>query len=147
MDIIKKYYDENMKTVKKVTVDSFSSCGALKEPIFLSGVSVVFFYVPECRFCQLFSSELQRFDDLYSKELSVKVSAIDMSTDENKRLIKLSESFPYQLGVAWPVIMIYYDGKPCSYYNSVRTAEGLRDYIRKYIGVGKECKFKFVPCD
>lgn len=149
MDTIIKYYNDSMPSqiVPRLSSSEFSSCGYLTSPKFKTQNTIVFFYVPECRFCQEFSGELTKFALQYSDKTGTGVAAIDMSLENNYPLVKSSNNFPYKLGDMWPMIIVFYKGKPCSSYSGPRNASALNDFIVKNIGVGKSCSFKFVPCD
>jgi thiol-disulfide isomerase/thioredoxin len=149
MNIIDNYYDNYMPSeyVSRLSASDFSSCGSLVDPKYKSLTTVILFYVPECRFCQSFATELTKFSKIYSSRLGVSAAAVDMSLTDNNTLIESSKNFPYKLGQVYPTIMIYYKGNPCSSYTSVRSASALVNFITRNIGVGKPCGFKFVPCE
>ena len=148
-DVIKKYYDTYMPSliVPRLSPSNFSSCGSLVDPKFKTVTTVVFFYTQECRFCQETAFQVSKFDSQYADKIGAITAAIDLSVVENSSLIKASKNFSYKLGDIWPTIIIFYQGKPCSFYSGPRNAEALNDYIVKNIGIGKSCEFKFVPCD
>lgn len=149
-EIIKKYYEDNMPSyiVPRLSLNDFSSCGGLTSPLFKSqNATVVMFYTPMCRFCQEFSGELTKFSTQYGKKINAGVAVVDMSNPDNSPLVQMSKKFPYSIGELWPTVIIFYKGQPCSSYESSRTSSALNDYIIKNIGIGRECSFKFVPCD
>jgi len=146
MNTVLDYYKEYMpdSSVQRISQNDFTACGSLKSR-FSTGISVVFFYVPICRFCQEFAPELSNFSDNYASKLNSRVLAVDLSTVENKRLVSLSSNFSYTLGQVYPTVIIFYNGNPCSSYTGPRQAKYLAEFISRQSP--KECEFKFVPCE
>jgi thiol-disulfide isomerase/thioredoxin len=149
MEVIDSYYDTYMPAsiVSRLTLSDFSACGSLVNTKFNTQTTVVMFYVPECRFCQDFGGELTKFMNLYSSNIGATAAVVDMSLDRNLALGVLSQNFPYQLGLVYPTIIIFYQGHPCVSYIGSRSASYLNDFIIKRIGLNKTCDFKLNPCD
>lgn len=146
MDTILAYYSKFMpsSSVPQLTTNNFSSCGSLGSQ-FSKGTTVVFFYIPECRFCQEFAPEFSNFADNYASSLGSRAVAVNMSSGNNNSLIGMSTNFSYSLGKVWPTIIVFYNGNPCSAYTGPRTAKALASFISNTSS--KTCNFKFVPCE
>ncbi len=148
MEIVKNYYNTYLPTniIPRLSDSDFSQCGSLNPPKFKSlDYTLVMFFIPECRFCQSFSTEFTKFQKEYAPQLNTGSAAVDLSNTENSSLIRKSVNFPYSLGKVFPTIVVFYKGKPCSSYTGVRSADALKSFIEnKY---QNECSFKFVPCD
>lgn len=147
MSAILSYYNQYMPStsVKQITANNFSGCGSLGSD-FKNGTTVVFFYIPECRFCQEFAPEFSNFADNYASKLGSKAVAVNMSSGNNNSLISMSSNFSYSLGKVWPTIIVFYNGNPCSSYTGPRTAQSLASFISKTTST-QTCNFKFVPCE
>lgn len=148
MDTILRYYQQYMpsSSVTQLTANNFSRCGALSGSSFSKGTTVVFFYIPECRFCQEFAPEFSNFSDNYASSLGSKAVAVNMSSGNNNSLIGMSSNFSYTLGQVWPTIIVFYNGHPCSSYSGPRTAKGLASFISNTTSTST-CSFKYVPCE
>lgn len=147
MDTILSYYSKYMPTssVRQITTNDFTSCGSLG-PQFSKGTTVVFFYVPECRFCQEFAPEFSNFSDNYASSLGARAVAVNMAAGNNNSLIGMSNNFSYTLGKVWPTIIVFYNGNPCSSYTGPRTSKALSAFISNTTS-NRTCDFKFVPCE
>ena len=130
-------------SVPQLTKKDFKDCGSLQTHH--SGVTVVFFYIPESRFCQEFAPEISNFSDNYSSKSNSKAYAVNMSNSQNTPLIQMSKNFSYSLGQVWPTIMVYYKGNPCSSYTGPRTAEMLSNFINT-ISSDRSCDINFNNC-
>jgi len=147
MDTILQYYKTYMpaSSVQQLTTNDFTSCGSLGSH-FGKGTTVVFFYIPESRFCQEFAPEFSNFSDNYAASLGSRAVAVNMSSGNNNSLIGMSSNFSYTLGKVWPTIIVFYNGNPCSAYTGPRTAKGLASFISSTTS-SQTCNFKFVPCE
>ena len=147
MDTILNYYKQYMpeSSVKQITTNDFSRCGSLGSN-FSKNTTVVFFYIPESRFCQEFASEFSNFADNYAPSLGAKAVAVNMVAGNNNALIGMSSHFSYTLGKVWPTIIVFFNGNPCSSYSGPRTAKDLAAYISRTTST-QTCDFKFVSCE
>lgn len=141
-DVISKYYNTYMpeKSVRQISVNNFKSCGSLSDE-FSNGTTVVFFYIPECRFCQEFAPEFSNFSDNYAAKLGAQAVGVNMSINGNNRLSDMSKNFPYNLGRLWPTIMVFHNGVPCSAYTGPRTAKSLASFLSNTV-----CNIKSSDC-
>ncbi len=129
-----------LSTVKHLNVEDFKSCGSLNNN---TNNSVIFFYVPNCRFCFEFATEYLKFASM-AKTISVDAYAVDLTKNGNEKLITMARNFPYNLNT-FPTIIIYYNGEPCSSYSDIRLAVKLFDFVNVLIG-NKTCEYKPSKC-
>lgn len=141
-DVISKYYETYMplSSVKQISVNNFKSCGSLTNE-FNKGITIVLFYIPECRFCQEFASEFSNFGDNYAAKLGARAVAVNMSINGNNKLEHMSKNFPYNLGKFWPTIMVFHNGVPCSAYTGPRNAKSLASFLSNTV-----CSIKSENC-
>jgi len=148
MDSINTYFNTYMpsSSVSQLSVNNFRSCGSLTGSNLNSGITVVFFYIPECRNCQDFAPEFSNFSDNYATSIGSRAVAVNMSTGSNNSLIGMSSNFSYSLGKVWPTVIVFHNGNPCSAYNGPRNAKSLASFISSSSSSGT-CNFKFIPCE
>ena len=107
----------------KLTRANFSRCGSLVSTPLTKGVSVILFYMPNCRFCESFAPEFLR---LPSK--GIPIGAVDMSAQTNNALISMASQFPFQIN-GYPTILIYKEGSPCTWYIGARDIESIQQAV------------------
>lgn len=108
--------------VPRLTADNFASNGAITRPEYKSGIVVVLFYTPTCRFCIQLAPE---YNKLASTATDYRVAAVDLSSE---RSLMNYKSLPYDLNKV-PTVVIFKNGQPCSIYLGQRDAASLKSYV------------------
>ena len=147
LNYIRRDYDINMSPefVQRLNNNDFSDNGMLRTKPLDKNIVIVFFFTPECRFCQEFAPELAEFSKQFGKQLGVITAAVDVSLQENEQLKERSKHFKYCIGEFYPTTIIYRDGSPCTTYLSFRTADEIKKYISEKI-INKSCPSHFIGC-
>ena len=140
MDLEKQFYAQVLpnSTIKKLTTKDFSNCGdtILKENC------VIFFYAFACRGCKDFAYEYSKFANYANK---YNITPIACNVSENRDLVKMSNNFPYNLS-AFPLVVIYNKGSPCTVYSGERTANSLSRTVAASLGLSSYCSINSRGC-
>lgn len=96
-----------------LTMQDFQQDGTLVHPSVNKSVCFVLFYLPYCRFCQEIAVPFSIFGQKNAR--NVKLAGVDVTSSSNLGIMTHLRSAPYALN-AFPTIIVYYNGYPCSVY-------------------------------
>lgn len=99
-----------------LTMQDFQHDGTIVSPTVNKGITFVLFYLPYCRFCQDVAAALNTFNQ--QNRSSMLLAGVDVTSSGNRGVMTHLAAAPFALN-AFPTIILYYNGFPCSVYQRV----------------------------
>ena len=96
-----------------LTIRDFQRDGTIVSPAANKGIAFVLFYIPYCRFCADMAAAVGVFGAQHTG--TVRIVGVDVTSSPNRGIMTYLGPAPFPLA-AFPTVIIYYNGYPCSVY-------------------------------
>ena len=96
-----------------LSMQDFQRDGTLVAPTVNKGIAFVLFYIPYCRFCADMAASFGAFGAQNAK--ATRIAGVDVTSSGNRGIMTHLGSAPFALS-AFPTVLVYYNGYPCSVY-------------------------------